>query len=69
MLNKLPTHEDVQGTGSIALCIFNIGAKRRGVVSFTPLPLYPRRKGLCYSLGGWIAQSQSGVFFKAAGKK
>jgi hypothetical protein len=43
-LHKAARHEDVSGSGSIALRILNHGIKCRWVVSFTPQPLYSREK-------------------------
>jgi hypothetical protein len=42
------------GKGGKAPRILDLGSRWRGVVSFTPLPLYPQGKSFCYHwIGGW----------------
>jgi hypothetical protein len=40
LISLAPFHEDIWGTGGIALCILNIGTIWRWVVSFAPWPHY-----------------------------
>jgi hypothetical protein len=47
------------GSGGIALCILDLGARWRLVVSFTPRPLYPQGKSTCYPLDRRLGGPQS----------
>jgi hypothetical protein len=62
LTNYALRHEGVWGSGCIDPHFLDLGTSWRWVVSFTPLPLYPREKSLRYSfdrrLGG--PQSRSG---------
>jgi hypothetical protein len=62
VLNEVPCHEDVLGSGGIALGILNLGNKWMWMVNLTPRLLYSRGWNLLYplrtKLGG--PQSQSG---------
>jgi hypothetical protein len=57
MLQQAQLHEDVSGSGGIALRILNLGFSWMLMVIFTPEPLYPRCK-FDRRLGG--PQSRSG---------
>jgi len=50
VLNLVPHHEDVLGSGGVAPRILNLGTEWRGVVSFTVRSLYPKGKGTRYPL-------------------
>jgi hypothetical protein len=74
VLNEALRHENVWGTRGIVLRILNLSTIWRWMVSFTPLPLYPRRKGPDRSLGGlWIWYGRGGEesypFITAAGSR
>jgi len=64
VLNQAPGHEYVLGGRVIALRILYVGTRRRWGVSFTPRPLYPRRKSPRYRLnrrlGGPQCRSRRG---------
>jgi len=48
-----------RGNGGIALHILSFGSSWRWVISFTPVPLYPRGKSLdSHRLGGWMVWTQ-----------
>jgi hypothetical protein len=47
------------GSGGIAPLILHLGTRGRWVVSFTPLPLHPRRKNLRYPLHRRVGGPQS----------
>jgi len=46
------------GSGGTAPRIINLGTRWRCVVSFTPRPLYPRRKNPRYTLYGKLGRPQ-----------
>jgi len=46
-------------SGDIAPHILNLGSRWRWVVSFTPRPLYSRRKSSCHSLDRRLGGPQS----------
>jgi hypothetical protein len=52
LLNEAPRHEDVLEGGVTAPCILDFGTRRRWVVTFTLLPLYPQGKRPRQPLGG-----------------
>jgi hypothetical protein len=62
MLNQAPCHKGVWVNGGIAPRIFNLGARWRWIVSFTPLLLNSWDESLWYPLNWWLGspQSQSG---------
>jgi hypothetical protein len=59
MRNQVPRHEDVWGSRGIAARIPNLSTRRIWEVSFTPRPLYPRRKIPQYPLGRRLSGPQS----------
>jgi len=65
VLNETHCHDDVRGSGGIAPRVRTLGTRCRWVVSFTSLPLYPRRKFPWYPLdrrpGGPQNRSGRGV--------
>jgi hypothetical protein len=48
--NGAPRHEDIMGSGDVAPRILDLGTRWRGVVSFTPRPLYLQGKSPWYPL-------------------
>jgi hypothetical protein len=57
LTNQALRHEGVWGSGCIDPHFFDLGTSWRWVVSFTPLPLYPRGKSPPPStnwIGGWV---------------
>jgi hypothetical protein len=62
VLNSALRHEGVWGSGCIDPHFLDLGTSWRWVVSFTPLPLYPRGKSPRYPLDRRLGgpQSQSG---------
>jgi len=63
ILNQAPPHEDVCGSGGIAPRILNISARWRWVISFTPRPLYHRKRApepIGYD-AGWIREPKMGL--------
>jgi hypothetical protein len=59
MLNKVPCHEEVPGEWWKSGRHFILGTRRRLTVSFTPQPLYHRRKSLRYPLERRLGGAQS----------
>jgi hypothetical protein len=59
VLDEVPCHEDILGSGGIALRILNLGARCRRVVSFTSRPLYPVGKSKQYPLDRGLSGSQN----------
>jgi hypothetical protein len=55
----VPRHEHVLGSGGTAPCILNLGTRWKWMVSFTPQPLYPRRKNPWNPLDKWLGELQS----------
>jgi hypothetical protein len=53
--NEALRHEDVWGSGCIDPHFLDLGTSLRWVVSFTPLPLYPRERAPgTHFKGGWV---------------
>jgi len=54
---KAPRHEDVLGSGGIAPRT-DLSTRWRWVVSFTPRPIYPRKRapGTHWEEGGWAPE-------------
>jgi len=59
MLNLVPRHEDVSGSGGIAPRILNLCNGWKWVVSFKLWPLYPRCKSHRYPLERRLGRAQN----------
>jgi len=60
VLNQLPHHEDILGSGGIAPHNLNLSTKWTWMVSFTLWPLYPWAKiSSTHCTGGWVGPKAS----------
>jgi len=60
MFSQAPCHENLWGSGGIALRILNFSTRCRSVVSFMPWLLHPTKRTDTHWIGGWVG-SRAGL--------